>query len=91
MVLYLSLLLSSSDDLSSHGILMHAVDNLPAQLPKEATNHFGKHLMPLLPNLMNSDRTAPLDAQVKELNPSWCVRPTLCTLLLLLSLLLFCF
>ena len=50
---------------------MQGVDTLPAELPKEATDHFGEHLMPLLPNLIDSDGTLPLEQQRHELNPSW--------------------
>eukprot|EP00750_Incisomonas_marina_P003937 INCI13427.10.p1 GENE.INCI13427.10~~INCI13427.10.p1 ORF type:complete len:1071 (+),score=195.88 INCI13427.10:193-3405(+) len=60
-----------SDDLESNGILMQGVDTLPAELPKEATDHFGDHLMPLLPNLLDSDGNLSLEEQQAQLNPSW--------------------
>lgn len=60
-----------SDDLESSGILMQGVDTLPAELPKEATDHFGDHLMPLLPNLIDSDGNLSLEEQQAQLNPSW--------------------
>ena len=42
---------------------MQAVDTLPAELPREATEHFGDNLMPLLPNLIASDGSKTLQEQ----------------------------
>lgn len=41
-----------SDDLNGDGIVVLATDNLPTELAKEATNHFGDVLLPFLPNMV---------------------------------------
>ncbi|MCO5605370.1 hypothetical protein L7F22_059553 [Adiantum nelumboides] len=41
-----------SDDLSGNGVFVLATDNLPTELAKEATNHFGDALLPFLPNMV---------------------------------------
>eukprot|EP00744_Colponema_vietnamica_P005120 GILI01007532.1.p1 GENE.GILI01007532.1~~GILI01007532.1.p1 ORF type:complete len:612 (-),score=169.44 GILI01007532.1:358-2103(-) len=56
-----------SDDLEHPGILYMAVDHLPAELPKEASMHFGNNLMAFLPALANSDATLPFDQQLGDL------------------------
>ncbi|MCO5591337.1 hypothetical protein L7F22_045319 [Adiantum nelumboides] len=43
-----------SDDLSGTGIFVLATDNLPTELAKEATNHFGDSLLPFLPNMVRA-------------------------------------
>ena len=40
------------------GVAVVAVDNLPAELPRDATRHFGDSLFPFLPDLANLDRSA---------------------------------
>lgn len=41
-------------DISSKGVLMLGVDNLPSELPRNASEHFGKNLLPLLPPLLTT-------------------------------------
>ncbi|KAI5084069.1 hypothetical protein GOP47_0000238 [Adiantum capillus-veneris] len=43
-----------SDDLSGNGVFVLATDNLPTELAKEATNHFGDALLPFLPNMVRA-------------------------------------
>lgn len=45
-------------------ILFHSVDHLPAEMPKEASNHFGERLMPFVVAVANSDQTLPFDKMV---------------------------
>lgn len=33
---------------NEHCILFHSVDHLPAEMPKEASNHFGSKLKPFI-------------------------------------------
>ncbi|CAK0819461.1 unnamed protein product [Prorocentrum cordatum] len=40
-----------SDNLDDPGVLFHAVDHLPSELPREASEHFGDSLLPFLPDL----------------------------------------
>lgn len=49
-----------SDDLSSNGILMMTVDNLPAELSKEATNYFGNNLVRFVKELMIAEHAPPV-------------------------------
>ncbi|KAL7867887.1 hypothetical protein SRHO_G00092710 [Serrasalmus rhombeus] len=44
-----------------NGILMCSIDNLPAQLPIEATEYFGDRLFPYIWEMLPSDATRPLD------------------------------
>lgn len=39
--------------MAGDGVLMCSIDNLPAQLPREATDYFGKLLMPWLPEMVS--------------------------------------
>lgn len=48
--LLLSLL---TNRLDGNGILLMAVDNLPAQLPREATDFFGSKLLPFIPDCVS--------------------------------------
>eukprot|EP00933_Yihiella_yeosuensis_P018351 TRINITY_DN15090_c0_g1_i5.p1 TRINITY_DN15090_c0_g1~~TRINITY_DN15090_c0_g1_i5.p1 ORF type:complete len:614 (+),score=92.89 TRINITY_DN15090_c0_g1_i5:82-1923(+) len=41
-----------SVDLDEPGVLFHAVDHLPSELPREASEHFGNCLLPFLPALV---------------------------------------
>ncbi|MCO5561188.1 hypothetical protein L7F22_014809 [Adiantum nelumboides] len=43
-----------SDDMSGNGVFVLATDNLPTELAKEATNHFGDALLPFLPNMVRA-------------------------------------
>ncbi|KAG8524529.1 Alpha-aminoadipic semialdehyde synthase, mitochondrial, partial [Galemys pyrenaicus] len=45
------------------GILMCSIDNLPAQLPVEATEYFGDKLYPYVEEMLLSDATQPLESQ----------------------------
>ena len=39
--------------LSGNGIIMMIIDNLPAQLPREATDYFGSRLLPFITDLVS--------------------------------------
>lgn len=43
----------TSSCLDGPGVLFHAVDHLPSELPREASEHFGDCLLPFLPALAN--------------------------------------
>jgi len=43
------------------GPVVLAVDNLPAELPRDATEYFGDHLLPFLPDLAATDFRAPFE------------------------------
>ncbi|KAM4553072.1 alpha-aminoadipic semialdehyde synthase, mitochondrial isoform 1-T3 [Fundulus diaphanus] len=45
------------------GILMCSIDNLPAQLPIEATEYFGDRLFPYIWEMLLSDATKPLNEE----------------------------
>uniref|UniRef100_A0ABK0L2P0 Aminoadipate-semialdehyde synthase n=1 Tax=Rattus norvegicus TaxID=10116 RepID=A0ABK0L2P0_RAT len=45
------------------GILMCSIDNLPAQLPIEATEYFGDMLYPYVEEMLLSDASQPLESQ----------------------------
>ncbi|XP_072527555.1 alpha-aminoadipic semialdehyde synthase, mitochondrial isoform X2 [Salminus brasiliensis] len=49
------------DSVEGNGILMCSIDNLPAQLPIEATEYFGDRLFPYIWEMLSSDATKPLD------------------------------
>lgn len=44
-------------------ILFHSVDHLPAEMPKEASNHFGEKLMPFVKAVALSDFSLPFELQ----------------------------
>ena len=46
---------------NEHTILFHSVDHLPAEMPKEASNHFGEKLMPFVKAIVNSNSSLPFD------------------------------
>lgn len=50
-------------------ILFHSVDHLPAEMPKEASNHFGNALLPFVQQVSQSDDSKPFDLQKDELPP----------------------
>eukprot|EP00405_Crypthecodinium_cohnii_P014854 CAMPEP_0206444564 /NCGR_PEP_ID=MMETSP0324_2-20121206/14986_1 /ASSEMBLY_ACC=CAM_ASM_000836 /TAXON_ID=2866 /ORGANISM="Crypthecodinium cohnii, Strain Seligo" /LENGTH=1054 /DNA_ID=CAMNT_0053912609 /DNA_START=222 /DNA_END=3386 /DNA_ORIENTATION=+ len=64
---------ATSCDLDDPGILFHAVDHLPSELPREASEHFGNCLLEFLPALVaaqapetpNSGDTASLPVPVR--------------------------
>ena len=47
--------------LEGPGVAVVAVDNLPAELPRDSTLHFGESLAPFLPGLAGMDRTSSFD------------------------------
>ncbi|CAN9498807.1 unnamed protein product [Ophioblennius macclurei] len=49
------------DSVEGNGILMCSIDNLPAQLPIEATEYFGDRLFPYIWEMLPSDATRPLE------------------------------
>lgn len=51
------------DSLEGNGILMCSIDNLPAQLPIEATEYFGDKLCPYLWEMLPSDATQPFEKE----------------------------
>jgi len=61
---------SVEDSLEGEGVLMMAVDILPAELPREASSHFGNLLVNLVRPLLNSDATSPLQEQATLLPPA---------------------
>lgn len=42
-------------DADANSILFHSVDHLPAEMPKEASNHFGSQLLEFVKATVNSD------------------------------------
>ncbi|XP_042190877.1 alpha-aminoadipic semialdehyde synthase, mitochondrial isoform X2 [Callorhinchus milii] len=51
------------DSVEGNGILMCSIDNLPAQLPIEATECFGDMLFPYIWEMLASDATVPFEKQ----------------------------
>ncbi|KAG8577484.1 hypothetical protein GDO81_010195 [Engystomops pustulosus] len=51
------------DSVEGNGILMCSIDNLPAQLPIEATEYFGDLLFPYIEEMLMSDASKPLDQE----------------------------
>lgn len=50
-------------------ILFHSVDHLPAEMPKEASNHFGERLLPFVLAVCNSDNSKSFEEQKNDLPP----------------------
>lgn len=48
-------------DMNENCILFHSVDHLPAEMPKEASNHFGERLFPFVEAVVDSDPTKPFE------------------------------
>lgn len=46
-------------EMAENDILFHSVDHLPAEMPKEASNHFGSKLMPFIERVVKSDISKP--------------------------------
>ena len=42
-------------------MLVCSIDNMPTQLPREATDFFGNLLFPYVKDILQSDATRPLD------------------------------
>lgn len=53
---------SATDGCTGPGVAIMAVDNLPAELPREASESFSAALAPLIPALVNADYSGPLQA-----------------------------
>ncbi|PKU46598.1 alpha-aminoadipic semialdehyde mitochondrial [Limosa lapponica baueri] len=51
------------DSVEGSGILMCSIDNLPAQLPVEATEYFGDMLFPYIEEMLVSEGSEPLESQ----------------------------
>ncbi|NWS98178.1 AASS protein, partial [Mionectes macconnelli] len=51
------------DSVEGSGILMCSIDNLPAQLPIEATEYFGDMLFPYIEEMLLSEGSEPLEKQ----------------------------
>ncbi|NXJ60240.1 AASS protein, partial [Rostratula benghalensis] len=51
------------DSVEGSGILMCSIDNLPAQLPVEATEYFGDMLFPYIEEMLLSEGSEPLETQ----------------------------
>ncbi len=49
------------DGIAGNGVAVLAVDNLPAELPRDASFYFGEALWPLLPDVINTDWKVPFD------------------------------
>ncbi|XP_050705954.1 alpha-aminoadipic semialdehyde synthase, mitochondrial-like [Eriocheir sinensis] len=45
------------------GVLVCSIDNMPTQLPREATDFFGSLLLPHMYDILQSEATAPFDPQ----------------------------
>ncbi|XP_003384172.1 PREDICTED: alpha-aminoadipic semialdehyde synthase, mitochondrial-like [Amphimedon queenslandica] len=54
--------------LSGNGIVMTSIDNLPAQLPREATDYFGSRLFPFVHELLHLDGSKSLEEQTSLSN-----------------------
>ncbi len=50
-----------TDGVEGAGPVVMAVDNLPCELPKEASEFFGQTLTPFIPQLVNADFSGPLE------------------------------
>ncbi|XP_065308841.1 alpha-aminoadipic semialdehyde synthase, mitochondrial [Dermacentor albipictus] len=50
----------NTESFAGPGVLVCSIDNMPTQLPLEATDYFGKLLMPYINDIMASDATKPL-------------------------------
>ena len=52
-----------NDEMEANDILFTSVDHLPAEMPKEASNHFGSKLMPFVERVVRSDINLPFAEQ----------------------------
>ena len=52
---------STKDGHVGEGIVLLAVDNLPAELPKDASEFFSRNLTPFVPGIMTADFNKPLE------------------------------
>ncbi|GFU12522.1 hypothetical protein NPIL_661271 [Nephila pilipes] len=51
----------NSESFSGPGVLVCSIDNMPTQLPLEATDYFGYLLYPYMESILSSDATRPLE------------------------------
>jgi len=51
------------NDCNEKDILFTSVDHLPAEMPKEASNHFGEKLLPFVVDVLKSDFSKPFAEQ----------------------------
>jgi alpha-aminoadipic semialdehyde synthase len=49
------------DGYTGEGIVVLAVDNLPAEIPNDSSTFFSKQLSPFLPSLLEADFAKPLE------------------------------
>eukprot|EP00002_Diphylleia_rotans_P003769 TRINITY_DN1265_c0_g1_i2.p1 TRINITY_DN1265_c0_g1~~TRINITY_DN1265_c0_g1_i2.p1 ORF type:complete len:774 (-),score=163.53 TRINITY_DN1265_c0_g1_i2:285-2606(-) len=49
------------DDIYGPGVMIMAIDHLPSELPREASELFGNNLVPFMENLANARHDLPLD------------------------------
>lgn len=56
-------------DMEANDILFHSVDHLPAEMPKEASNHFGSKLLPFVEDVVRSDLNKNFEDQASDLPP----------------------
>lgn len=56
-------------DADENCILFHSVDHLPAEMPKEASNHFGSQLSQFVESIAKSPISDSLEQQQKDLPP----------------------
>lgn len=52
-----------NDELARDDILFTSVDHLPAEMPKEASDHFGSKLLPFVEAVVKSDFSKPFAEQ----------------------------
>ena len=50
-------------NMDAPGVLMHAVDHLPTEVPADASKHFGDCLLEFIPKLAHSDGSKPFEEQ----------------------------
>ncbi|OQV24242.1 Alpha-aminoadipic semialdehyde synthase, mitochondrial [Hypsibius exemplaris] len=53
---------TNTESFAGPGVLVCSIDNMPAQLPREATDFFGALLLPYIPDMIISDATQPFEA-----------------------------
>ncbi|GAU93379.1 hypothetical protein RvY_05331 [Ramazzottius varieornatus] len=53
---------TNQESFAGPGVLVCSIDNMPAQLPREATDFFGELLLPHVPDLLKSDATSSFES-----------------------------
>ena len=56
-----------TSEIDGTGVLVLGVDNLPSELPRDASEHFGAALLPLIPPVLNSNGAADMSDLPAEL------------------------